>query len=203
MKPLRFFMTQYATTDKRQRMRDGTAAVYWAMVILLLPLSWILAMVIAAWLHEMGHYLAVRLCGRRIHDFKPGLTGAVLETGGLSLGQELFCAVSGPVVGLLPLLCRGWAPKIALCALLQSAFNLIPVYPLDGGRIMRCIVRLLRLPEQCSTVFGWAVLCILGMGAIYGSLILRLGLAPLIVVMVLVYKAVVGKRPCKQAAHWI
>lgn len=203
MMPLRFFMTQYAAADKRQRLRDGTAAVYWAMVILLLPLSWILAMVIAAWLHEMGHYLAVRLCGRKIHDFKPGLTGAVLETEGLSLGQELFCAVSGPALGLLPLLCRGQFPKIALCALLQSVFNLLPVYPLDGGRILDCITRLLRLPERCSTVFGGAVLCILGLGAIYATLVLRLGLAPVVAVLVLIYKAVVGKRPCKQAVYWI
>lgn len=203
MMPLRFFMRQYAGTDKRRRMRDGTAAVYWAMVILLLPLSWMLAMLIAAWLHEMGHYLAVRFCGRKIHDFQPGLTGAVIETGELSLPQELFCTVSGPLVGLLPLLCSGWFPKLALCALLQSAFNLLPIYPLDGGRILHCILRILRLPEQCTTVLGGVVLCILGLGAIYGTLVLRLGLAPVVAVAILIYKAVVGKRPCKQAAHWI
>ena len=198
-----YFAIRYSMARRRERLFGGAAPICWSLVILLFPLSWIIAIVVAAFIHEMGHYIAVRCCGRKISKFKIGLTGALLETGDLSAGQEFLCTLAGPLAGLLPMLVMQWVPRVAFCALIQSLFNLLPIYPLDGGRCLRCLARLLSLPEKCCTILGYLVLCALTLLAIYGTIAFRLGIAPLLLIGVLIFKVISGKRPCKQVTNWI
>lgn len=180
----------------------AAAAIYWALVILLFPLSWIAAMGTAALIHEFGHWIALRCCGKKVYQFRIGITGALLETESLELWQELICSLAGPMAGLLPLLAVKWIPRVALCAMLQSLFNLLPVYPLDGGRCLRCVAGLLRIPEKWCNVLGNMVLIVLTAISAYTMIILRMGIVPLLVVAVLWVKAK-RKRPCKRRQHSI
>lgn len=122
---------------------DGSACILWALAILILPLNWVLAGSVAAGFHELCHYLTVRAMGGRVWEFRIGVGGAVMETSPMSAGRELFCVLAGPVGGILLMLFFRWIPRVAICAGLQSAFNLLPVYPLDGGRAAGCMVELL------------------------------------------------------------
>ena len=96
----------------------------------------------AALVHELGHLLALRLCRARVHTLRLGLLGAELcYSGALNRGETLLCAAAGPAAGLLyalaacawggPFLLRSGA--LSLCL---SAWNLLPVLPLDGGRVL-------------------------------------------------------------------
>lgn len=122
---------------------DGAACILGALAILILPLNWVLAGTIAAGFHELCHCLMVRAMGGRVWEFRIGIGGAVMETSPMSTGRELLCVLAGPLGGILLMVFYRWIPRVAICAGLQSAFNMLPIYPLDGGRAFGCLVELL------------------------------------------------------------
>lgn len=99
-------------------------------------------------MHEMGHYLAARRLGMRVGlpMFIP-FVGAWIELKDhpLSVDQEAHIAFAGPFVGTLAaaavLAVSLWEHSALLLALAYAGFflnlfNLIPVSPFDGGRIV-------------------------------------------------------------------
>jgi len=123
-----------------------SACVVGALTILLLPLQWIIAAFIAAAFHELCHVVAVRLCGGRIDRLQIGDRGAVIQTNALTAWQQLLCILSGPMGSLVLFLFVRWIPRIALCALFHAVYNLLPIYPLDGGRAIRCLLHMKNRP---------------------------------------------------------
>jgi len=106
----------------------------------LLPLTWILSAYLAAVIHEAGHLAMLRLLDCGIHRIQIRATGAVIETDSMLWWQEFACALAGPLCSLLLIVfLRVW-PEIALCGIAQGAYNLIPVYPLDGGRCVKVLL---------------------------------------------------------------
>jgi Zn-dependent protease/CBS domain-containing protein len=105
--------------------------------------------------HELGHsYLALRY-GIPVKSITLFIFGGVAQIGAepRSPKQEFWIAVAGPIVslslalifGALFLLDRGIAllaaPSLYLMRIngLLALFNLIPGFPLDGGRVLRAI----------------------------------------------------------------
>lgn len=117
-----------------------SACILAAFLLLTLPLRWLMAAVFAAGVHEICHVLAVRLCGGRIFRIQIGPAGAALETDSLSFPREMLCALAGPAGSLLLLFLGKWFPEAAICGAVQGIYNLLPVYPLDGGRALRCFL---------------------------------------------------------------
>ncbi|MBQ3215407.1 MAG: hypothetical protein IJB11_04730 [Oscillospiraceae bacterium] len=169
-----------------------------ALAILVLPLQWVVAAVAAAAFHELCHVLAVKACGGKIIRFRAGISGANMEAAGLSDGQIILCALAGPLGGLSLLLLVRWIPRIALCAAAQSLFNLMPLYPLDGGRALHYGAGLL-FPRRATAICGWIRgICLTGIWlfGLYGTVVLRLGILPLgLVVFIFI------KMTCKPAPH--
>ena len=105
-------------------------------------LSAILAAVIV---HELGHIVMLRLYGLRIRCFCVDLRGFCIEYGGLcSDWGHIVSAFAGPAAGLAYAFAASYFGRrcgnevLTLSAgvsLLLSLFNLLPILPLDGGRI--------------------------------------------------------------------
>ena len=171
-----------------------------ALMVLVLPVRWLLAVFAAALFHELCHCAMIRLCGGRTLSVQIGGSGTTLETEAMTPGKELLCALAGPVGGLLLLTMMRWLPRLVICAAIQSLYNLIPVYPLDGGRALRCFLSFLFPREKAETISLWVErLClagILGLG-MYGTFFLRLGWMPLIYAGILLYQLSRRKIPCK------
>lgn len=162
-----------------------------ALLLLNLPLRWLLSWLAAAAIHESFHILAILAFRGRIFHIRIGITGAVMEVSPLSPGKELICALAGPMGGLLLLSLAGICPTIALCALVQSLWNLLPIYPMDGGRMLQCVLCMLfghRRGAQIGNATGNLVRMLLLLLAIDGTLRRGLGLLPLIIAGMLIFR---------------
>ena len=115
--------------------------------LLVLPIPWALGWCIAVFVHELGHYIALRLCRVPICLIEITPFGICMHTGQMSGGETLLCALAGPLFGLLLLGLSSYMPYTALCAFLQSLFNLLPIYPMDGGRALRASLGIFRAGE--------------------------------------------------------
>lgn len=122
---------------------EAHTCLVWAFLLLVLPLSWMAAFFLASAVHETFHLGVLLFLRKPILEFRIGLAGMKMEIPELSYRQELVCALAGPLGGLCLTLCNRWYPELAMCALVQSVYNLLPIYPLDGGRALRCLAHML------------------------------------------------------------
>ena len=127
--------------------------------------------------HELGHaYIAIRnkIPVRQINLFLLGGV-AQIEQEPKSAGAEFRIAIAGPIVSIILALIFGGlslldqvAPAIATPSaylaranLYLTAFNLLPGFPLDGGRVLRAIIWKYTADQQkatrIATISGQAV----------------------------------------------
>lgn len=108
--------------------------------------------------HEFGHAIVARRHGIEIEEIDLWLLGGVAKMRGEAHepGDELRYAIAGPAVtaaiaaafGLLALLLPSSTPEVItalvdyqlLVNALILVFNLIPAFPLDGGRVLRSLL---------------------------------------------------------------
>ena len=178
----------------RNRLRLTITPGVWvlgAVMLLILPLNWLFAAATAGFFHELCHYCALRLCGIPVFQVQISGSGAKMDTAPMTLRQEFFCALAGPLGGLFLLLFLWKVPRLAICAGAQSLFNLLPLYPLDGGRALSCILRHF-WPEKAATLLKWTARLCLG-GIIFLGLLAalryHLGLLPLLLAFALCIRA--------------
>ena len=133
----------------------GTAGLVWSVLLLLAFFTCVV-------LHELGHSLAARHFGvgvRRILLLPIGGM-AEFDTIPRQPAQELLITAAGPAVNfaivaiLLPFVSfsKSWPPEaypsslgdfaqyIVFANIVMGCFNLVPAFPMDGGRILRALL---------------------------------------------------------------
>ena len=130
--------------------RFQTGRIWLGFLILMLPLNWVGAALLAAVVHELCHFLALVVFRVPVYRLEIGAGGAILETGEMGIREELFCALAGPIGSFALLILARRFPRLALCGLVQGCFNAIPLGKLDGGRTMRCLIAWVRGKKPCK-----------------------------------------------------
>lgn len=148
---------------------------------------------LALMLHEAAHLTALALFRRPVLGLTLGAGGAKIETEELTLRQEALSAAAGPLVNLLSgALTLRWVPAFSAVSLGLAAVNLLPLYPLDGGRILRAAL-LSRLPpertEQILRLAVWLTCSTLMVGACWLTVWRQAGLWPIFAALVLLCRA--------------
>lgn len=190
--------------DRLDIQLDGGFYILLAVTLLVIPLPWLLAWLSAAALHEAGHTAAIVCCGHTIVKIKVGWRGAKILTDHLGK-HEWFCAAAGPMTGILLLLLIHVTPRLSVCGAMQSAINLLPIYPLDGGRVLKGLLQLAVGEAKAEKIAGY----------ISDSMILLLGFAlcgvhkPLgflcviLAIMSAVWRVAKINIPCKRSRKWV
>jgi stage IV sporulation protein FB len=171
--------------------------MFWLVMALLSPflnagtpqgfqmlLLWILAGFVSIVIHELGHTFMQRRFGARtphIHLYAFG--GLAMADGRFTRQQHIIISLAGPllqiVCGLLikALLANStgdhWAIRtflwsFQLVSIFWGIFNLVPIYPLDGGHVL---LRFLGPGRERTTFMIGAVLA--AIGAVYMLVVTR------------------------------
>jgi Zn-dependent protease/CBS domain-containing protein len=134
--------------------------------------------------HEAAHAVVARRCGVGVGaialfflggaaqlDEEPPTPGCEFRIAGAGpLASLLLAAACLPLIALIPAQ-RAWHPAAALACytgginLALALFNLVPAYPLDGGRLLRATLwkmtgdpaAALRVSTRLGEVFGWGL----------------------------------------------
>lgn len=123
--------------------------------------AWVILVFVCVLGHELAHSLVARRRGGDVHEILLFPLGGVSKLEHLPErpADELAIALAGPLAsvamalgaGLLALATRrpllpvdlvtgAWLTRLAWLNLLLAAFNLIPAFPLDGGRVYRALL---------------------------------------------------------------
>ena len=174
--------------------------IFAIFALLMIPLRWVVAWILAALTHEVFHCIAILLCGGRVHSAEVGSAGAAISTGPMSPWKEILCALSGPLAGILAVLLFRFFPRYAICGAFQTLYNLLPVLPLDGGRALRCFLDIF-CTENCvrkiMAWIQWGTMGVLLFLSAYAAFRMRLGYTPLLFWGILSFR--ISKIPCKES----
>jgi stage IV sporulation protein FB len=117
-----------------------------AFVILTADTVLLCALLVAALCHELGHYLVVHRLGVEVAELRLNVFGAEMrlrDTRRLSYGGEFLATAAGPLTNIIlasVFALLGYNDErwflFAGAQIVLGAFNLLPLMPLDGGKLL-------------------------------------------------------------------
>ena len=161
-----------------------STAMYWSMGI-----EGAIGLFISIALHELGHSVVARRFGIQIKDITLFIFGGVANMEGepKKPRDEFYMAIAGPITsGILALIffalntaaraALGSVPLLEVLVYLAwmnsilALFNMVPAFPLDGGRVLRAIL------WDWKKDLRWATRISSAMGSGFGLLLIILGI---------------------------
>ncbi len=145
----------------------------------------VLAVFVCVILHEFGHALAARRYGIGTHDIVMYPIGGVARLNSIPENpfQELVVAVAGPAVNIaIAIILYAINPfidtesnvyfitsQLLYVNLFLVLFNMIPAFPMDGGRALRAVLSMAMPRLRATFVAMW-------IGRVFAAIFVALGL---------------------------
>jgi Zn-dependent protease/CBS domain-containing protein len=154
---------------------------------------YILAIFASILLHELGHALMARRYRiQTVEIVMLPLGGVARLERGLRASEEFWVALAGPLVNfLIGAALLGWvyarggtvslahwtqvddanlAPRLATANLVLAFFNLLPTFPMDGGRVFRSLLAQSRPVEEATRLTARVGIGLAALMGLYGLL---------------------------------
>jgi Zn-dependent protease len=155
----------------------GLALASWSLLF-----SWQFGLVLLGVIvfHEYGHLRAMQKCGMKTKGIYliPFVGGVAVGERAESHWHEVYISMMGPVFGLLMSVVfyvmflasdNHFLGLVASISALINLFNLLPVYPLDGGHVVKSLV--------LSGQRAWSFTLLIALSAVCFALALAYGLS--------------------------
>lgn len=123
---------------------------------------------LACLFHELGHVAVAAAFGGQVEELSLSAVGAELHIGygtPLKYGKDSLVALAGPAANLLAgglFTALGW-DLAAAASLAVGAFNLLPILPLDGGRVVYSLLADRLDPDWAERLMTALSGCLVGM----------------------------------------
>lgn len=134
--------------------------------------NYIFYYVVTATLHEYGHLITAKLLGYRVDGVVYSLYGVGLKTNNVyKRKDDILVSLAGPLVNLiLIIICISlwwifptiyfFTYEFVISNIVVMLFNLLPIYPLDGGRVI--FAMLLKKFKARKILKVNQILCVIG-----------------------------------------
>ena len=109
-----------------------------------------------AFIHELGHLVTGVILGLKVKNVNIMPFGVSINFEDYSnkyIIKKIIIAVAGPIINLAIVILaiyNEWGEDIIYANMLIGMFNLIPLYPLDGGRIMKYVVNIISNSKEAD-----------------------------------------------------
>jgi len=169
-----------------------TPGTYWTVGVISSLLLFVCVLI-----HELSHSIVARSRGHQVRSITLFFLGGVseIEDESDTAGEEFWISVVGPLTSLalaaffwlilaMPIAGEGSAVRamawyLAIINLMLGVFNLIPAYPMDGGRVLKSLVwratgsqvRATATAATTGMLLGFAMIGLGILLAFYGNLI--------------------------------
>ncbi len=130
-------------------------------------------------LHEYGHLFVAKTLGYNTNGIVFNLYGAGLKCDNyFQRKHDILISLAGPIVNLVIILitiscwwlfpsCYSYTRELVVCNFFVMVFNLLPIYPLDAGRIIVAIFGKKFKQNKVLQISG--IICVV-MGGVFGVL---------------------------------
>lgn len=151
----------------------GLLALLMLLYLALSPSLFLLAVLLSAFLHELGHISAARLLKIELKELSIGIFGAGLTPSSsfFSYKKEILLCAAGPFVNLVCFLAlvpfkNPFLSYISISSLFLGVLNLLPISSFDGGRILFSLLSryltpktVLNITNSLSFLFIFSLWC--------------------------------------------
>ena len=131
-------------------LKSTLAVFFWGILIFALESTYVSILTLAAaLLHECGHlFMMLFFGGERSGKLSGDISGLRIRTVGLSYGEELACAIGGPLINILIYIActpseNPYIITFGFLNLMTAIANLLPIESYDGYRICESFLCLL------------------------------------------------------------
>lgn len=164
--------------------------------------------VVAVVLHEYGHYFETKKLGYNVSGILISIYGASLNTNNsYKVKDDIKISLAGPLVNVILIvlcICLWWilpttyvfTYSFVISNVVILLFNLIPIYPLDGGRVVVALIsskikrrKIIKVNNIMCFVLGIIFLSLFGVSIIY-----KINLSLLFIGLFLAFNSIASDR---------